>query len=101
MKKNYELQYLEIAKNDLDEIFEYILKDNPSSALEILNEIDDTVAKLAVFPELGKKPKDGKLKAFGYRVLVIKNYLIFYVIMEKFVEIHRILHFSRDYKNLL
>ena len=101
MKKKYEIQYLEIAKNDLDLIFEYILKDNPSSALEILNEIDDTVSKLAVFPKLGKLPRDDKLKAFGYRILVINNYLVFYVITEKFVEIHRVLHSSRDYNNLL
>jgi len=101
MKKKYEIQYLEIAKNDLDLIFEYILNDNPSSAIEILNEIDDNVSKLAVFPKLGKLPKDDKLKATGYRILVINNYLVFYVITEDFVEIHRVLHSSRDYNNLL
>ena len=101
MKKKYEIQYLEIAKNDLDQIFEYILKDNPSSAIEILNEIDDAVSKLTVFPELGTQPKDDKLKAFGYRILVINNYLVFYIIKEKFVEIHRVLHSNRDYNNLL
>ena len=101
MKKKYEIQYLEIAKNDLDQIFEYILKDNPSSALEILNEIDDTVSKLVNFPELGKQPRDDKLKAFGYRILIINNYLVFYIITEKSVEIHRVLHSSRDYVNLL
>ena len=101
MKKKYEIQYLEIAKNDLEDIFDYILKDNPNSASEILNEIDDTVSKLADFPELGKKPKDDKLKAFGYRVLVIEKYLIFYIITEKILEIHRILHSSRDFNNLL
>ena len=101
MKKKYEIQYLEIAKNDLDHIIDYILKDNPGRALEILNEIDNTVFKLANFPELGKQPKDDKLKALGYRVLVIKKYLVFYIVTEKFVEIHRVLHSSRDYKNLL
>jgi plasmid stabilization system protein ParE len=77
------------------------LKDNPSIALEILNEIDDTVSKLANFPELGKQPKNDRLKAFGYRILLIKNYLIFYILTEKFIEIHRVLHSSRDYTNLL
>ena len=101
MKKKYEIQYLEIAKDDLDQIFEYILNDYPNRALEILNEIDDSVSKLAVFPKLGKLPKDDKLKAIGYRILVINNYLVFYVITDTFVEIHRILHSSRDYNNLL
>ena len=101
MKQKYEIQYLEIAKNDLDQIFEYILKDNPSSALKILNEIDDAISKLKVFPKLGKQPKDEKLKAFGYRILVINNYPVFYIITEKLVEIHRVLHSSRDYNNLL
>ena len=101
MKKKFEIQYLEIAKDDLDQIFEYILRDNPRKALEILNEIDDTVSKLADFSEIRKQPKDDRLKAFGYRILIIKKYLIFYVITEKFIEIHRILHSSRDYNNLL
>jgi len=101
MKKKYEIQYLTIAKNDLEQIFEYILKDHPNSALEILKEIDERVSKLALFPELGSEPRDDKLKALGYRVLVINKYLGFYTIKESVVEIHRILHSRRDYNNLL
>ncbi len=101
MKKKYELQYLKIAKNDLDQIFDYILRDNQTKALEILDEIDDKVSKLANFPELGKQPEDEKLKTFGYRVLVIRNYLVFYIITGNIIEIHRILHSSLDYINLL
>ncbi len=101
MKKKYELQYLKIAKNDLDQIFDYILRDNQPKALEILDEIDDKVSKLANFPELGKQPEDEKMKTFGYRVLVIRNYLVFNIITGNIIEIHRILHSSRDYTNLL
>lgn len=101
MKKKFEIQYLEIAKNDLEQIFDYILRDNPGIALDILDEIDSKVSNLAVFPDMGRVPKNDKVKALGYRVLMINKYLIFYVIKENIIEIHRVLHSSRDYNNLL
>ena len=101
MKNKYKIHYLEISKNDLDQIFEYILRDNPASALKILDEIDEGITQLSQFPKLGKLPKDDKLKAFGYRVLIVANYLVFYIIKEDIIEIHRILHGSRDYQNIL
>ena len=101
MKNRYKIHYLEISKNDLGQIFNYILRDNPASALKILDEIDEEITKLSQFPELGKLPKDDKLKAFGYRVLIVANCLVFYIIKEDIIEIHRILHGSRDYHSIL
>jgi len=101
MKNRFKIHYLEISKNDLDQIFDYILKDSPANALKILDEIDEGISKLSQFPELGRQPKDDKLKAFGYRILILSNYLIFYIVKEDIIEIHRILHGSRDYQNIL
>ena len=101
MKNKFKILYLEISKNDLDQIIEYLLRDNPASALKILDEIDEGISKLSQFPEIGRLPKDDKLKAFGYRVLIVASYLVFYIIKEDIVEIHRILHGSRDYRYIL
>jgi len=101
MPKKYDILYLSIAERDLIDIFEYIYKDNPSVAASFLNTIDNTIAKLADFPEMGKVPNDGRLKNLGYRMLIIEEYIVFYVIKEKIVEIRRILHGKRKYEFLL
>jgi toxin ParE1/3/4 len=101
MPKRYDILYLSIAERDLTDIFAYIYKDNPSVAASFLNTIDDTISKLAEFPELCKVPNDNRLKNLGYRMLIIEDYIVFYVSKEKIVEIRRILHGKRKYEFLL
>ena len=44
--KEFQVNYLPIAKKDLEEIIEYVQIDNPGAALELLNQIDETISKL-------------------------------------------------------
>ena len=101
MNRKLKAEYLPIAVSDLDEIFEYICQDDPGSAASLLDTFDECIRKLEVFPELGVVPKDERLRYLGYRMLIIGNYLVFYVIMEDVIEIRRILHGSRKYSFLL
>ncbi|MGA1819694.1 MAG: type II toxin-antitoxin system RelE/ParE family toxin [Thermoplasmatota archaeon] len=101
MNRKKKIEYLPIAVTDLEEIFEYICEDDPSSASSILDTFDKSIRKLEVFPELGIVPKDDGLRFLGYRMLIIGNYLVFYVIREDIVEIRRVIHGSRKYSFLL
>jgi addiction module RelE/StbE family toxin len=102
-KNKYQIRYLPIAEKDLKEIVSYIQNDNPKTALNLLNEIDESISQLNIFPYKGKTPEDDYLQSKGYRMIVIKNYIVFYVVNEniKEVEIRRILHGKRKYKFLL
>lgn len=55
---------------------------------------------LSNMPERCPKPKDLALAAKGYRYLIVKNYLVFYVIVGDTVQIRRILYARRDYRSL-
>ena len=101
MTDEFKIEYLLIAQNDIEEIFDYILKDNPSVAEKFVDKIDQAVSNLKFFPEVGSIPKELRLQRLGYRTLVVGNYLIFYVVKEKVVEIRRIIHGSRKYAFLL
>ncbi len=101
MAKKYRIEYLPIAQKDLTEIIEYIQNDNPGTALNLLDQIDETVSKLEDLPLMGQVPKDRRLEYLGYRMLIIGNYLIFYVVKDNYVEIRRILHGKRKYSFLL
>ena len=91
MKKKHKINYLPIAQQDLIDIFDYIREDNPTAAAKFIDKIDKSISKLELFPKLGVVPKDDRLEFFGYRMLVIDSYLVFYVIIENIVEIRRII----------
>jgi len=101
MKKKHKIKYLPIAQQDLIEIFDYIKEDNPSAAKSFIDKIDKSISRLELFPQTGVVPKDDRLEMLGYRMLVVENYLVFYVIKENIVEIRRIIHGSRRYSFLL
>ena len=101
MSKKYKVHYLPAAEKDLIDILEYIRKDNPSAALKLINEIDETISKLEEFPNMGVIPKDLRLKSLNYRMLIIGNYLVFYTARNNIVEIRRILHGKRKYSFII
>ncbi len=97
----YEIRYLKTAEGDLEDIFDYILKDNPTTAISILDKFDKSISRLAQNPKLGIVPKDDRLKKLGYRMLIIGKYLVFYVIKGKTVQIRRIIHGARQFSFLI
>ena len=96
-----EVRYLSTAKRDLVGIFEYIAKDNPPAASSFLNEMDRSISNLAQNPRLGVVPEDERLRKLGYRVLIIRKYLVFYVIKKDSIQIRRVLHGARQFGFLL
>jgi len=101
MTTKYNIEYLPIAERDLIDIFDYIRRDNPSTAVNFIDRIDKTISQLESFPKMGSIPKDDRLSRKGYRMLIVGDYLVFYVFLDDIVEIRRILHGSRKYSFLL
>jgi len=97
MTASLDIRYLETAERDLDDIFAYIMKDSPGVAAALLEEFDRSISHLSRNPELGVVPKDDRLKKLGYRVLIIRKYLVFYIVKNEFIQIRRILHGARQY----
>ena len=69
------------AKNDLREIALgiYELSKGPDIAVNFVTELQTKCDILETMPESGAVPKDYVLKAMGYRYLVYKHYLVFYL----------------------
>lgn len=101
MNDPFEIRYLRTAEEDLADIFDYILRDNPSAAFSTLEKFDHAVSQLAWNPGLGVAPGDDRLRNLGYRMLIIGDYLVFYVVKSKTVQIRRIIHGARNYRFLL
>ncbi|WP_231685742.1 type II toxin-antitoxin system RelE/ParE family toxin [Phosphitispora fastidiosa] len=97
MGKKYQVRYLPSAEKDFMEIIEYIRADNPTAAMNFIDQIDETISQLELFPMMGQIPKERRLQSQNYRMLIIGNYLVFYSIKGNIVEIRRILHGKRRY----
>jgi len=101
MENRYALRYLPVAVDDLVSIFDWIANDSPTRAAAFVEKVDQRIGNLERQPFLGHMPRDEKLKSSGYRVLVIDSYLVFYMIRDKTVEIHRIIHGSRNLDDII
>lgn len=98
--KKYNIIYVPIAAQDLSAAFDYILQDKPAAAQKFLQQIDARIQNLTTHPQIGIRPKDLYLKSKGYRILIVNNYLVFYIIKTKTIEIRRVLHGKRKYQFL-
>ncbi len=89
------------AQLDLLDIQDYIARDNPAAADDVIEAILDLIASLAEFPERGHVPKDSILTASGYRYLRHGEYLVFYKVLRSQVRVYRVVHGRRRYEDIL
>ena len=101
MPSRHTITYLSIAQKDLLDTVDRIAKDSAKAAAAFIEEIDERIGMLARHPKIGVIPSDPVLRSKGYRMLVVGNYLVFYVILEDRVEIRRVLHAKRNCRFLL
>ena len=99
-KENSKLVSIKIeseAKENINQIAEYISKDSIYYANKTIEGIVDKIKYLALFPYMGRKiPEYNREK---YRELIYKSYRIFYRVNSN-ISILRIVHHSRDILNL-
>jgi toxin ParE1/3/4 len=101
MPDKHSVQYLPVAQNDLVAILDWIAKDSPARAVAFVDTVAKRIGRLESHPSLGRMPRHEKLKQLGYRILIVDRYLVFYVLRGQNVEIHRVLHGSRQLDDIL
>ncbi len=67
-----EIVWLEQAYDDLESVFDYIHVEDPNAAATYVEQILDACGRLSEFPLSGRQ-YDGR-----YRLIVVRNHLIFY-----------------------
>ncbi|MBX3417700.1 MAG: type II toxin-antitoxin system RelE/ParE family toxin [Pirellulaceae bacterium] len=86
------------AENDLVGIADYIARDKPEAARRWIQKIRETCQTLAGQPGLGEIRAD--FGVAGCRAFSVGNYLIFFRPMQVGIEVARVLHGSRDLRDL-
>jgi len=101
----YKVRIMKPAQSDMREIYRYIADDleNPVAAASRISLIDEKIQALKENPARFPLVRDGYLASKGFRVVVAKNHLVFFVIREevKAVSVMRILYGRRDWLRIL
>jgi plasmid stabilization system protein ParE len=99
--QRYKVELLPAAYSDLDEIFDYIMVENPRAAERILESIMKSLQRLESYPHSGAPLLERALKKFNFRMVIVDPYVVFYGFINNNVIIYRILHGARNYSHLL
>src|SRR5438046_3674060 len=83
------------AERDIDEIANRIAADNETAALKWLEELDQKLTVIATMPGIGTARSDLQR---GIRSYAFGDYLIFFKVTRTGVDIIRVIHGARDYK---
>ena len=101
----YSLHITDIAEDDILSAVRYITNalKAPAAANNLLDEIEKHEEILENSPNIYPFVKDEYLAQQGIKFVMIKNYILFYIVNEdeKVVTAIRFLHSRRDWKNIL
>lgn len=101
----YKLEFLPIAKKDMDDIVYYISNNlkNKTAARNLANNFIKGANSILEFPYGVSVYKTLKKLEYEYRSFKIKNFLMFYTIneKEKIITIVRVLYKKMDIDNIL
>ena len=98
-----DIVYLPSFQQDLDTIIDYITYtlEAPKAASNLLDELEKSITDLKTFPLAHRLYRPIKPLTTEYRVLTVKNYLVFYIVLETTIEIHRIIYKKRNLSQLI
>ena len=99
--ESYKVKIYPAAKQDLQDIVDYLNTLSPDAALRYYDLLTEQIASLSHMPERCPRPGDLALAAKGYRCLLVEKHLVFYVVAGDTVQIRRIIYGRRDYSSLL
>jgi len=99
----YKLKYSYFYRDELRSAIQYIRQDlkNPSAAQRLKDEAKKTYKKIKENPFLYPAVPDEYLASKGFRFVMVKNYMLFYKVKEKQINIDHFLYGHRDWMNLL
>ena len=101
----YLLKISKLYDIDVDSCYDYINENlkNPNAANNLIMEIINKLNIISENPKSRPLVRDEYLANLGYRLITVKNYMIFYIIGEdnKHLKIVRFLYCKRDWMNIL
>ena len=101
--KKYTIRVLPLFEQDLNHIVDYIsdVLLNRQAALDFVDEVEKAIYERLPFAEAFEVYLSAKKRKYPYYKIAVKNYLIFYVVIDNVMEVRRIIYSRSDWKNRL
>jgi toxin ParE1/3/4 len=93
------LRFSRLALIDLEQIGEWIAKDNPQRAIEYILEIEDHCRRLIDFPFTGETV--GRYQKEEIRRKLHGDHIVLYTVHEDTIYVVRVIHGAQDYLRFL
>lgn len=96
--RQYKIRFLPLFEDDLTEIVEYIayrLK-NPLAAEELVDTVQNAIRERAACAEAFEQYPSMRDRQYPYYRIFVKNYIIFYVVIDDIMEVRRIIYSRRN-----
>lgn len=96
--KHYKLRILPLFEDDLNEIVDYISirLQNPIAAENFVDAVEAAIYERLSCAEAFEPYHSAKERRYPYYRIQVKNYTIFYVVIEDTMEVRRIVYSRRD-----
>ena len=103
MNKTFSIKYSKDYRDDLKSAVKYIRTNlqNPIAAKNLKNDVIEKINGIIDNPFAYPVISDEYLVLKGYRFALVKNYMMFFKIIEKQIEIIRFLYGPMDWMNIL
>lgn len=102
-KIDYKLTFLPLFKEDLSKIVDYIniTLQNPTAANRLVDDIEAAIAKRLELPVLFAPYQSSITREHPYYRINVRNFSIFYVVINNTMEVRRLLYAKRNIDALL
>ncbi len=101
--KTYNLTFLPLFEEDLNKIVDYITNNlnNPSAAHKLVNDVEHAILERLYAPTSFAKYFSKKEREYPYYRIYVRNFSIFYVVIDNTMEVRRILYNKRNIDDIL
>ena len=101
--KQYHLRYLPVFAEDLEEAVSYILKQlhNPSAAEKLIEDTEKAILERLRMPCAFQPYFADHPRKHPYYCIRIRNFSVFYVVIDDVMEVRRFIYNKRDINRLL
>lgn len=102
-KQTYKLTFLPLFEDDLLEITNYITNtlQNPSAAHRLVDDVELAIIKRLEMPLSYAPYQSSKLRKHPYYRIIVRNFSVFYVVIDDTMEVRRLLYSKRNIDELL
>lgn len=101
--KPYQLRYLPIFEQDLVEMVSYITNvlRNPDAANQLLADVEAAIYERLENPLFFEAYRSAGKRKHDYYRIYVRNYTVYYVVIDNVMEVRRFLYSARDVEKFL